>query len=168
MSRLLDVCETRVSPSYRLLGLVDTSVDTCLLDAEPGKWLLSAPGMVYLQVPSEVVRASVRLESWTTRAPVSDASWSGSEEVEVELPEGELALFTIDSGQWPVSLVLPWAGVFRMRWHWIFNPERGPFTSPVADVTELLPKSAGFEESVMDTEIDQHILIQIWRTAAVA
>ncbi|MFF5809485.1 hypothetical protein [Streptomyces sp. NPDC012746] len=155
MSRLLDVCETTTITGHRIFGLVDMSVDTYSLDAEPGKWLLSAPGMVYLQVPSEVGRALVRLESWTTRAPVSDASWSGSEEVEVELPEGELALFTIDGGHEPIPLVLPWAGMYRMRWHWTFNRECGS-----------LPVPSGFEEKT--DGLDLYCLIQVWRTAAAA
>ncbi|MEU0249674.1 hypothetical protein ABZ192_36250 [Streptomyces sp. NPDC006235] len=54
--------------------------------------------MVYLQVPPQVIRASVRLECWSTVPPASDAQWSGAEDVEVELPGGGLALETIDRG----------------------------------------------------------------------
>ncbi|MFF3013747.1 hypothetical protein [Streptomyces sp. NPDC057939] len=163
---MLDAFETTVSPSYRIFGLVDTSVDTYSPDADRGRWLLSAPGMVYLQVPPQVGRARIRLESWTTPAPTNDASWSGAEDVEVELPEGELALETIDQGQWPVPLILPSAGVYRMRWQWIFNRERGPFTSPLAGVRETLPMPSGFEDKLGD--LDQYCLVQIWRTSAAA
>ncbi|MCX5192387.1 hypothetical protein OOK31_00540 [Streptomyces sp. NBC_00249] len=164
MRRLLDSFETAVSPSYRIFGLVDTSVDTYSPHADRTKWLLSAPGMVYLQVPPQVLRASVRLESWSTAPPASDASWSGAEDVEVELPEGELALETIDGGQQEIPLVLPSSGLYRMRWQWIFNRERGRFTSPLAGIREPLPMPPGLEEKVSGT--DQYCLIQIWRTAA--
>lgn len=66
MRRLLDAFETTVSPNYRAFGLVDTSVDTHTPNADFSRWLVSAPGMVYLQVPSQVIRASLRLESWST------------------------------------------------------------------------------------------------------
>ncbi|CAM5724298.1 hypothetical protein SVIOM74S_09750 [Streptomyces violarus] len=78
-------------------------------------WLL-APGMVYLQVPQQVIRASVGLESWSTVPPANDAQWSGAEDVEVQLPGGELALETIDGGQKEVPLILPSPGLYRMRW----------------------------------------------------
>ncbi|MFD9366711.1 hypothetical protein ACFWA6_03245 [Streptomyces sp. NPDC060020] len=164
MSRLLDGFETTVSPSYRIFGLVDTSVDTYSPHADRTKWLLSAPGMVYLQVPPEVIRASVRLESWSTAPPASDASWSGSQDVEVELPGGELALETIDGGQREIPLALPSSGLYAMRWQWIFNRERGEFTSPLAGIREPLPMPPGLEEKMDGT--DQYCLIQIWRTAA--
>ncbi|MFD6970045.1 hypothetical protein [Streptomyces sp. NPDC059949] len=164
MSRLLDCFETTVSPSYRIFGLVDTSVDTYSPHADRTKWLLSAPGMVYLQVPPQVIRASVRLESWSTAPPASDASWSGAQDVEVELPGGELALEAIDGGQQEIPLVLPSSGLYRMRWQWIFNRERGEFTSPLAGIREALPMPPGLEEKMDGT--DQYCLIQIWRTAA--
>lgn len=164
MSRLLDGFDTTVSPSYRIFGLVDTSVDTYSPHADRTKWLLSAPGMVYLQVPPEVIRAAVRLESWSTTPAAGDGSWSGAEEVEVELPGGELALETVDGGQREIPLVLPSAGVYGMRWQWVFNRERGPFTSPLAGTREPLPMPTGHEEKTDGT--DQYCLIQIWRTAA--
>lgn len=98
MSKLLNACETTVSPSYRLFGLVDTSVDTFTPDADRSNWLLPAFGVVYLQVPSEVINAFIRLESWSTAPPVPSARWSGREEVELVLPEGELGIATIDGG----------------------------------------------------------------------
>ncbi|GGT49239.1 hypothetical protein GCM10010256_01850 [Streptomyces coeruleorubidus] len=121
LSRLLDYFETAVSPSYCTFGLVDTSVDTYSPYADRTNWLLSAPGMVYLQVPQQVIRASVRLESWSTVPPANDAQWSGAEDVEVELPGGELALETIDGGQKEVPLILPSPGLYRMRWQSIFR-----------------------------------------------
>ncbi|WP_308296569.1 hypothetical protein [Streptomyces sp. ISL-44] len=145
-------------------ALVDTSVDTYSPHADRTKWLLTAPGMVYLQVPPQVIRASVRLESWSTAPPASDASWSGAQDVEVELPAGELALETIDGGQQEIPLVLPSSGVYRMRWQWIFNRERGEFTSPLEGTREPLPMPPGLEEKMDGT--DQYCLIQIWRTAA--
>lgn len=42
MSRLLDFHETTVSPSYRIFGLVDTSIDTYAPHADRSQWLLSA------------------------------------------------------------------------------------------------------------------------------
>ncbi|MGW5134736.1 hypothetical protein [Streptomyces sp. NPDC004135] len=164
MSRLLDFDETTVSPSYRIFGLVDTSIDTYAPHADRSQWLLSAPGMVYLQVPPQVIRASVRLESWSTVPPPSDVEWSGTEEVEVELPGGDLALETIDGGQKESPLILPSAGLYRMRWQWIFNPAGGPFTSPLAGTGEPLPAPLRHEEKFNGA--DQYCLVQIWRVAA--
>ncbi|MFC8257157.1 hypothetical protein ACFUNF_05780 [Streptomyces sp. NPDC057291] len=162
MSRLLDVCETVVSPSYRLFGLVDTSVDTYTPDADNSSWLLSAPGMVYLQVPSQVISAAVRLESWSTLPPEKAAHWFGREEVEVELPSGDLGIKTLDGGLMEVPLILPSPGLYKMRWQWIFNGERGPFTSPLSWRTLQIPP--GLEEELNGK--DQYCLVQIWRTAA--
>jgi len=164
LRRLLDAFETAITPSYRLFGLVDTTVDTYSPNADRANWLLSAPGMVYLQVPPQVIRASVRLESWSTVPPKDTAQWSGTEEVEVELPEGDLALETIDCGQEEVPLILPSPGLYRMRWHWIFNRERGPFTSPLAGSRAPLPTPPGHEEELNGK--DQYCLVQIWRIAA--
>ncbi|GAP52647.1 uncharacterized protein SAZU_7524 [Streptomyces azureus] len=164
LSRLLDAFETVVSPSYRVFGLVDAGVDTHAPHADRANWLLSAPGMVYLQVPPQVIRASVRLESWSTVPPASDAQWSGAEDVEVELPGGDLALETIDGGQREVPLILPSSGLYRMRWQWIFNRTGGPFTSPLAGCREPLPMPSGHEEKLNGA--DQYCLVQIWRTAA--
>ncbi|WP_344383150.1 hypothetical protein [Streptomyces thermolineatus] len=164
MSRLLDVFETAVSPSYRLFGLVDTTVDTYHPNSDHANWLLSAPGMVYLQVPPQVIRASVRLESWSTVPPESTAQWSGREDVELELPGCDLALETVDCGQEAIPLVLPSPGLYRMRWHWIFNREGGPFTSPLAGRREPLPMPPGHEEELNGN--DQYCLVQIWRTTA--
>ncbi|MGW0475552.1 hypothetical protein [Streptomyces coeruleorubidus] len=164
LSRLLDYFETVVSPSYCTFGLVDTSVDTYSPYADRTNWILSAPGMVYLQVPQQVIRASVRLESWSTVPPANDAQWSGAEDVEVELPGGELALETIDGGQKEVPLILPSPGLYRMRWQWIFNRAGGPFTSPLAGIREPLPMPPGNEEKMNGA--DQYCFVQIWRTAA--
>lgn len=164
LNRLLDDFETVIAPSYRIFGLVDTSVDTYAPHADRMKWLLSAPGMVYLQVPPQVFRASVRLESWSTIPPASDAQWSGAEDVEVELPGGDLALETIDGGQKEVPLILPSPGLYRMRWQWIFNRAGEPFTSPLAGSREPLPVPPGHEEKLNGA--DQYCLVQIWRTAA--
>ncbi|MBG0850394.1 hypothetical protein I2W78_00540 [Streptomyces spinoverrucosus] len=164
MSRMLDVFETVISPSYRIFGLVDTSVDTYSPPADRTNWLLSAPGMVYLQVPPQVIRASVRLESWSTVPPAGDAQWSGAENVEVELPGGDLALETIDGGRKEVPLILPSSGLYGMRWQWIFNREGGPFTSPLGGLREPLPMPPGHEEKLNGA--DQYCLVQIWRTAA--
>ncbi len=164
LSRLLDVFENVVSPSYRIFGLVDTSVDTYSPHTDRTNWLLSAPGMVYLQVPPQVIRASVRLESWSTVPPANDAQWSGTEDVDVELPGGDLALETIDGGQTEVPLILPSSGLYRMRWRWIFNHAGGPFTSPLAGPREPLPMPPGHEEKLNGA--DQYCLVQIWRITA--
>lgn len=163
MSRLLDAYETVVSPSYRLFGLVDTTVDAYGLDPDNEHWLLSVPGLVYLQVPSQVIEAVVRLESWSTLPPERDARWFGREEVEVELPGGDLGIHTIDGGVQPIPLVLPSPGLYKMRWQWMFNGERGPFLSPIggARVLQIPP---GQEKELAGKE--QYCLVQIWRIAA--
>ncbi|WP_405642319.1 hypothetical protein [Streptomyces uncialis] len=164
MSRLLDSYETEVSPSYRIFGLVDTSVDTYSPHTDRANWILSAPGMVYLQVPPQVIRASVRLESWSTTPPEDDAQWCGTADVEVQLPGGELALETIDGGQTQVPLALPSPGLYGMRWHWILNHQRGPFTSPLADQRSALLMVPGREEELRGA--DQYCLVRIWRIEA--
>lgn len=65
MGRLLDFYETTASASYRLFGLVDTTMgaETFDADADQSKYLLPGPGLVYLQVPSEVGTTVIRLES---------------------------------------------------------------------------------------------------------
>ncbi len=162
MSRLLDSCETVVSPSYRLFGLVDTDVDTYQPNSDPSNWLLSAPGMVYLQVPSQVINAVLKLESWSTLPAEDTGNWFGREEVEVILPGGDLATETIDGGMRPVPLVLPSPGLYRMRWKWKFNCARGPFTSPIGPSTTLqIPDGQGAELEGKD----QYCLVQIWRIA---
>ncbi|MCM2414821.1 hypothetical protein [Streptomyces sp. RKAG290] len=128
MSRLLDACETTVSPSHRLFGLVDTSVDAF------------------------------------TPPPASSASWSGREEVEVALPEGELGVATVDDGVEEVPLVLPAAGTYRMRWQWAFNPENEPFTSPLPGPRDSLASPPGHEGGLKGK--DQFCLVQVWRVAA--
>ncbi|MDO0936357.1 hypothetical protein QQY66_33390 [Streptomyces sp. DG2A-72] len=164
MSRLLDACETIISPGYRLLGLFDTSVDTYQPHTDPANWLLFAPGMVYLQVPSQVIETSIRLESWSNAPPEDTGEWSGKEEVEVEIPVGELALEIIAGGFKPIPLILPSPGLYRMRWKWVFNPERGPFISPLAGRQDTLPTLPGREEELNGK--DQYCLVQIWRVAA--
>ncbi|MFJ9591017.1 hypothetical protein [Streptomyces acidicola] len=163
MSRLLDTYETVVSPSCRLLGLVDAAVDVYGLDPDNAHWLLSAPGMVYLQVPSQVIEAVVRTESWSALPPEKDAHWFGREEVEVELPGGDLGIYIIDGGMRQIPLVLPSPGLHKMRWQWIFNGERGPFISPIGGARTLqIPP--GQQEELAGKE--QYCLVQIWRIAA--
>ncbi|MER7695693.1 hypothetical protein [Streptomyces sp. NPDC096095] len=162
MSRLLDVYETAVSPSYRLFGLVDAAVDTYTPDADRSNWLLSAPGMVYLQVPSQVINATVRLESWSSIPPEKDGNWFGREEAEVEFPGGDLRIVTIDGGMEEIPLTLPSPGLYKMRWQWMFNGERGPFTSPLSWHTLQIPPGSDEE---LDGR-DQYCLVQIWRVVA--
>ncbi|MFD6879053.1 MULTISPECIES: hypothetical protein [unclassified Streptomyces] len=153
--------ETVVNPSYRLLGLVDTAVDPCAPDASDSNWLLPAPGMVYLQVPPQVVRMALRLESWSTRPPEPGGDWFGREEVEVEFPGCDLDLVTIDCGRTDIPLILPSPGSYGMRWQWMFNSEEGPFVSPLSWQTLEIPP-------VREVEFDgadQYCLVQIWRTA---
>ncbi|MFC7817776.1 hypothetical protein ACFUTR_24405 [Streptomyces sp. NPDC057367] len=162
MSRLLHAFDARVSPSYGVFGLHDTSVDAYGLEADSTKWLLSAPGLVYMQVPSQVIRAAVRLESWSTLPPEEDAQWSGREEVRIRLPGGDLAIHTVDGGRQEVPLVLPSPGQYLMRWQWMFNSEGGPFTSPLSWRTLEVPP-------VRDDRLngrDLYCLVQIWRTSA--
>ncbi|MFI8947283.1 hypothetical protein ACIGO6_12275 [Streptomyces sp. NPDC053750] len=158
----MDVFDALVSPSYRTFGLVDTTVDIHGLDADSTKWLLSAPGLVYMQVPAQVIRATVRLESWSTRPPEEDAPWFGREEVQVRLPGGDLAVHTLDGGRQEVPLILPSPGVYRMRWQWMFNSESGPFVSPLSWRTLEVPPLR--EKRLNGT--DQYCLVQIWRTLA--
>ncbi|MGW8569854.1 hypothetical protein [Streptomyces niveus] len=164
MSRLLDVCETTVSPSYRLFGLVDTSMgaETFDHDATRSKWLLPGPGLVYLQVPPQVVKTAIRMESWTTSPALPPGQWAGHEEVEVDLPEGELGLQTVDCGLSEIPLVLPSPGTYRMRWQWVFNPDTGPFTSPLQGCSDVLATPGGHEAALGGE--DQFCLVQIWRT----
>ncbi|MDQ8704867.1 hypothetical protein RCO28_20570 [Streptomyces sp. LHD-70] len=82
----------------------------------------------------------------------------------MELPEGELAIATIDSGSTEIPLVLPSPGTYRMRWQWAFNPERGPFTSPLEGPREDLEMPPGHEGELNDR--DQFCLVQIWRISA--
>ncbi|MFD5574968.1 hypothetical protein [Streptomyces cadmiisoli] len=167
MGRLLDSCETTVSASYRLFGLVDTTMgsETFDDDADRSKWLLPGPGLVYLQVPSEVGTTAIRLESWTSAPALPPGQWAGCDEVEVDLPEGELGLQTIDGGLREIPLVLPSPGTYRMRWQWVFNPDAGPFTSPLQGRSDVLATPSGDISAL--GEDDQFCLIQIWRTATV-
>ncbi|WP_217167097.1 hypothetical protein [Streptomyces sp. AC512_CC834] len=162
MSRLLDAFDARVSPSDRIFGLYDTSVDTYGMDADSTKWLLSAPGLVYMQVPAQVIRATVRLESWSILPPEEDVQWFGREEVEVRLPGGDLAIHTIDGGRQEVPLILPSPGLYTMRWQWMFNSESGPFTSPLSWRTLEVPPVR--DERLNDRDL--YCLVQIWRTSA--
>ncbi len=126
-------------------------------------WLRSAPGMVYLQVPPQVIEAVIRLESWSTLPPEKDAQWFGREEVEVELPGGDIAIHTIDGGMQQAPLILPSPGLYKMRWQWMLNGETGPFTSPIGGTRTLCIPQGQREE--LDGK-DQYCLIQIWRVAA--
>ncbi|WP_030253905.1 hypothetical protein [Streptomyces violens] len=167
MSRLLDSYEANVSASYRLLGLHDTTMaaETFDDDADRTKWLLPGPGLVYLQTPPEVGTVAIRLESWTTAPSPPPGPWAGREEVEVELPEGELQLQTVDGGMWELPLVLPSPGTYRMRWQWVFNPDIGrSFTSPLKDCFDVLDNPGGHEADLDGQH--QFCLVQIWRTAA--
>ncbi|MFI9781264.1 hypothetical protein OG698_10340 [Streptomyces sp. NBC_01003] len=165
MGRLLDSCDTTVSASYRLFGLVDTTMgaETFDDDADRSKWLLPGPGLVYLQVPSEVGTTVIRLESWATAPALPPGQWAGQEEVEVDLPEGDLGLQTVDGGLREIPLVLPSPGTYRMRWQWVFNPAAGPFTSPLQGCSDVLVTPAGHEAALGGE--DQFCLVQIWRTA---
>lgn len=60
--------------------------------ADRSKWLLPGPGLVYLQVLSEVGTTVTRLESWTSAPAQPPGQWAGHEEIELDLPEGELQL----------------------------------------------------------------------------
>ncbi len=164
MSRLLDAFETVVSPGYRLFGLVDTALDEHVPEADRSKWLLSAPGMVHLRVPPQVIEVAVRLESWSAPPPRNDAQWFGQEEVEVELPGGDLAIETIDGGLTDVPLSLPSPGLYTMRWQWIFHGDRGVFTSPLRGGAAPLPIPPGERDELNGK--DQYCLVQIWRVPA--
>lgn len=163
MSKMLDSHDMVVSPSYRLFGLMDTSIEPYGLDPDDTHWLLSVSGLVYLQVPSQVIESAVRLESWSSEPPEVRKNWLGREEVEVELPSGELGIHTIDGGVQDVPLILPSAGLYRMRWQWMFNGERGPFLSPIGGA-RALPVPPVQEEELKGK--DQYCLVQVWRTTA--
>ncbi|MEV7660046.1 hypothetical protein AB0O39_38590 [Streptomyces anulatus] len=155
-----------MSASYRLFGLVDTAMgaETFDVDVDRSKWLLPGPGLVYLQVPSEVSTTVIRLESWTSTPAQPSGQWAGHEKVEVDLPEGELQLQTLDSGVLEIlPLVLPSPGKYRMRWQWVFNPDGGPFTSPLEGFSDVLSTPGGHEAALGGE--DQFCLVQIWRTA---
>ncbi|ROV67031.1 hypothetical protein D3105_18840 [Streptomyces globisporus] len=163
MNRILDTHEMVVSPSYRLFGLMDMSIEPYGLDPDDTHWLLSAPGLIYLQVPSAVIESAVRLESWSSKPPESHANWFGREEVEVELPTGEIGIHTIDGGVQDIPLILPSAGLYEMRWQWMFNGDRGPFLSPIGGA-RALPIPPGQEGGLKGK--DQYCLVQMWRTLA--
>ncbi|PVC94046.1 hypothetical protein DBP12_20070 [Streptomyces sp. CS014] len=160
MSNILGAHEIVVSPSYRLFGLMDTSVDPYGLDPDDTRWLLSAPGLVYLQVPSAVINSTVRLESWSSKPPENPGKWFGREEVAVEFPTGELEIHTLDGGAQNIPLTLPSAGLYEMRWQWMFNGNRGPFLSPIGGARPL-PVPPGQEGELKGK--DQYCLVQIWR-----
>ncbi|MEU4654813.1 hypothetical protein AB0G32_12815 [Streptomyces sp. NPDC023723] len=162
MSKLLDAFDAHVSPSYRTFGLYDTLVDPSGLPANSESWLLSAPGLVYMQVPAQVIRVTVRLESWSTLPSEEEARWFGREEVDVRFPGGDLAIHTVDGGRQDVPLILPSPGLYRMRWQWMFNSESGPFVSPLSWRTLEVP--AAQDERLNDA--DQYCLVQMWRTSA--
>ncbi|MFI9024126.1 hypothetical protein [Streptomyces sp. NPDC053560] len=168
MTRLLDSCEAKVSASYRLLGLHDNTMAAETFDdeADRTKWLLPGPGLVYLQTPPEVVTVAIRLESWTTAPSPPPGPWAGQEEVEVDLPEGELQLQTVDGGMWEIPLVLPSPGTYRMRWQWVFNPDTGPFASPLKGCSDVLATPTDYEAELHGQ--DQFCLVQIWRTVSTA
>ncbi|MDG4857009.1 hypothetical protein P8605_02345 [Streptomyces sp. T-3] len=168
MGRLLDSYETTVSASYRLLGLHDTTMgaETFDDDADRSNWLLPGPGLVYLQTPPEVGTVAIRLESWTTAPAPPTGPWAGQEEVEVDLPEGELRLQAPTAGPWEIPLVLPSPGAYRMRWQWVFNPDVGrTFTSPLEGCFGDPLDNPGGHEAAMG-EQHQYCLVQIWRTAS--
>ncbi|WP_237725775.1 MULTISPECIES: hypothetical protein [Streptomyces] len=118
--------------------------------------------MVYLQVPSQVINATVRLEPWSSIPPEKDGNWFGREEVEVEFPGGDLRMVTIDGGMEELPLILPSPGLYKMRWQWMFNGERGPFNSPLSWHTLQIP--SGSDEELGGR--DQYCLVQIWRVVA--
>ncbi|MFC7307924.1 hypothetical protein ACFQVC_27315 [Streptomyces monticola] len=160
MSTLLDAYETTTSSSYRLLGLMDDSVPPDNPEGDNSKWLLPGPGFVELQVPSEVISAFVRLESWSAAPPVPAGPWAAGEEVDLEFPSGDLALYTIDGGRHEVALSLPSPGVHRTRWQWVFNPDNGPYHSPLDGSWSVLEAPAGHGRELNGH--DQFCLVQIW------
>lgn len=166
LSRLLDAYEAVVSPSYHRLGLVDASIDTYEPNANYANWLLPGPGMIYLQVPSSVIEVSVRLESWSAVPSESADQWSGREAAEIDLPTAEVAVDTLDEGLTETPLILPSPGVYRTRWFWAMNRERGPFYSSVRGQVGPLATPPGHEHELGGK--DQYCLVQIWRVSAEA
>ncbi|GGW40977.1 hypothetical protein GCM10010381_27230 [Streptomyces xantholiticus] len=104
--------------------------------------------MVYLQCPSAVIRARLRLESWSTTPPPDQAQWSGSEEVELELPSGVLEVHELTGGREGAVIVLPSPGRYRLRLHWALNPETGPFYSPFKDGPAVVETPSGHEQKL--------------------
>jgi hypothetical protein len=163
LSRLLDVYEAVVSPSCNRLGLVDVSVDTYEPNADDTRWLLPGPGMIYLQVPSSVIETSLRLESWTSTPEKSSEQWSGQGEEKIDLPTAEIAVDTIDDLR-ETPLILPSPGIYRTRWLWVMNGERGPFYSPVKGHMGAVETPPGHRDELSGK--DQYCLVQIWRETA--
>ncbi|MET9768635.1 hypothetical protein [Streptomyces sp. NPDC006415] len=62
-------------------------------------------------------------------------------------------------------MVLPSPGTYRTRWQWAFNPDAGPFTSPLDDCFGEALDSPGGHEDALDGA-DQFILVQMWPNAA--
>jgi hypothetical protein len=166
MARLLDSAEVEVSVSYRTFGIVDESCrqETHTPDALEGSWVQVARGMVYMQCPSAVIRARLRLESWSTTPPPDQAQWSGSEEVEMELPSGVLEVHELTGGQEGAVIVLPSPGRYRLRLHWALNPETGPFYSPFKDGPAVVETPSGHEQKLAG--VDEFCLGQLWRLSS--
>ncbi|MGW8485833.1 hypothetical protein [Streptomyces sp. NPDC055886] len=167
MSRLLDCDEFGWSASYRLLTLYDTTMgaEQFYDDADRTKWLLPGPGVVFLQTPREVGTVRMRLESWSAEPPPSPGPWAGWEEVEVSFPDGHLGIQTVASGGRDTDLVLPSPGTYRTRWQWAFNPDAGPFTSPLdGSFGQPLDNPGGHEDALNGA--DQFILVQMCPDAA--
>ncbi|MGW7468621.1 hypothetical protein ACWGJT_29160 [Streptomyces xantholiticus] len=165
MARLLDSADVEVSVDYRTFGIVDEACrqDTHTPDAPQGSWVQVARGMAYLQCPSEVIRARLRLESWSTTPPSDQSQWSGREDVEVELPSGVLGVHMLTSGWEAEVLVLPSPGRYGLRLHWALNPETGPFYSPFT-AGPALDTPAGHQQRLAGA--DEFCLAQLWRMSS--
>ncbi|MEU6678474.1 hypothetical protein [Streptomyces sp. NPDC046925] len=70
----------------------------------------------------------------------------------------------LDSCDTTVSASYRLFGARRMRWQWVFNPDAGPFTSPLRGCSDALTTPAGHEAALGGE--DQYCLVQIWRAAA--
>ena len=166
MARSIDPSQVETTLSYSTLGFVDEAClsDTHEPDAPEGGWIRVARGMAYLKCPPSVIRARVRLESWTTVPPPETAQWSGSAEADVELPSGVLGIFTWDGGWQELTATLPSPGLYRLQLYWALNPENGPFYSPLRSGIGLLETPAGHEQELAG--VDQFCLARVWRLSA--
>jgi hypothetical protein len=73
-----------------------------------------------------------------------------------------LGVHTLDGGWKEIPAVLPSPGSYRVRLSWAFNPQTGPFYSPLQ--SGPLETPPGHDEQLAG--VDQFCLAQVWRLAA--
>lgn len=164
MARLIDSGEVKVSVEDGWMTFVDQTLlsDTYHLYEPEGSWLRAARGIVQLDCPSDVITVRARVESWSQAPPGDASSWTGSAEVDVELPGGESLCLDTLAESCDIPMALPSPGLYRLRAHWALNPETGPYYSPF-EAGVVLETPAGREQALQDADL--FCLVQLWRLA---